>query len=281
MHDIRWITLDGVVNMRDVGGMPTTDGGQIAEGRLIRSDNLQQLTPSDIDRLLGEFGVTDIIDLRSHVERSREGDGPLVGHPGVRIATFTLYADDAPETGIPNPERELPWEIQARRYRERSHDSAAATERPRIVPGGVEHDAFWSSHYLGYLSERPESVVAAVRAISQAQGAALVHCAAGKDRTGTIVGLALSAAGADREAVTADYAATGERVAQIIERLAVRPAYADNLRGKSVAEQMPREDTMRRLLSTLDEHRGGVLGWLMAHGWTEADQARLRAKLLA
>ncbi|MEO6413895.1 MAG: tyrosine-protein phosphatase, partial [Pedococcus sp.] len=44
-----WIELDGVVNMRDVGGLPTTDGGQVATGRLLRSDNLQDLTEADID----------------------------------------------------------------------------------------------------------------------------------------------------------------------------------------------------------------------------------------
>ncbi len=40
----RWIDLDGVVNMRDLGGTPTADGGEIAPGRLIRSDNLQDLS---------------------------------------------------------------------------------------------------------------------------------------------------------------------------------------------------------------------------------------------
>ena len=54
----RWIDLEGVVNMRDVGGLPTRDGGRTAYGRLIRSDNLQDLTDASVTRLVGDLGVT-------------------------------------------------------------------------------------------------------------------------------------------------------------------------------------------------------------------------------
>ena len=60
-----WIDLEGLANLRDVGGLPTVDGGKIIPGRLLRSDNLQTLTPSDIDQLLG-LGLTDVVDQRSH-----------------------------------------------------------------------------------------------------------------------------------------------------------------------------------------------------------------------
>ncbi len=308
MHEIRWIDLDGVVNMRDVGGMPTVDGGRIADGRLIRSDNLQELTPSAIRRLVDDLGVSDVVDLRSHVEIATEGDGPLVGHPRVRISHFTLYADDSPEPGLPGQVRELPWEIQARREaaeRRAASELAEAVRRremgrrgipeaggnaagdgaddaagpPRIVPPGGDHDAWWSGHYLSYLGQRPDSVLGALRTIAAAPGAAVVHCAAGKDRTGTITGLALVAAGAHPDAVIADFAASAERVPQILERLRRRPAYAENLRGKTVQEQAPRPETMARLLAVLDRDFGGVLGWLATQGWGRADTERLRGKL--
>ena len=66
-------------------------------------------------------------------------------------------------------------------------------------------------HYLGYLEERPEEVAGALRSITTAPGAAIVHCAAGKDRTGVVVALALTMAGVEPEAIVADYIATGER----------------------------------------------------------------------
>src|SRR6478752_1436277 len=87
-----WIDLDGLANLRDVGGMPTTDGGQITAGRLLRSDNLQALTPADIDRLL-ELGLTDVVDLRSEYEVESEGPGPLSEHPGVHIHQLSLFRE--------------------------------------------------------------------------------------------------------------------------------------------------------------------------------------------
>ena len=64
-------------------------------------------------------------------------------------------------------------------------------------------------YYLAYLRHRPDSVVEAVRTMAAPGGAVLVHCAAGKDRTGVVVALALAAAGVSRGAVVADYVATG------------------------------------------------------------------------
>lgn len=267
MHDIRWLELDGVLNMRDVGGIPTVDGAQIRAGRVIRSDSLQHLSAADIEALVDRLGVTDIVDLRTHVEVAREGDGPLVGDPRVRITHLTLYADDSHEHGIPAGERELPWRREP------------PPGQPEIVPPSEDHDAHWSGHYLGYLHQRPEHVVAALRAIGAAKGAVVVHCAAGKDRTGTIVALALVVAGAERTAVLADFEASAQRVPLILARLQANPAYAHDMRHKTVDEQSPRAETMAMLLDTLDADFGGVLGWLATRGWTEADTAALRATL--
>ncbi|MGZ6840160.1 MAG: tyrosine-protein phosphatase, partial [Frankiaceae bacterium] len=43
-----WIELEGAVNVRDLGGLPTSDGGKTVGGRLLRSDNLQELSPADV-----------------------------------------------------------------------------------------------------------------------------------------------------------------------------------------------------------------------------------------
>ena len=63
-----------------------------------------------------------------------------------------------------------------------------------------------------------------------------------------------------------------------MERLARRPAYAANLVGKSVDQQSPRPDTMRRVIDALGA-AGGVEAWLAPHGWTRSDTAALRARL--
>jgi protein tyrosine/serine phosphatase len=274
-----WIDLDGVVNMRDLGGMVTASGDVVRHRRLLRSDNLQDLSPAAVEALVTRYGVSDIIDLRTHVELAKEGEGPLRAVVGIRHHHHTLYREDTNESGVPAAERSLPWEADERRAR------VAATAEPDggTLPDGTRpgHDEFWSEHYLSYLATRPDSVVAALDAIASSDGAALVHCAAGKDRTGTVIGLALKIVGVPDDLVGADYAASAERVAAIMDRLRAKPAYASNLEDKTVAQQSPTTDTMRLLLRALDERHGGALGWLRTQGWAPADTERMRRKLLA
>jgi protein tyrosine/serine phosphatase len=274
----QWIDLDGVVNMRDLGGLETETGETVQPRRLLRSDNLQDLSPEAIETLVRHFGVSDVVDLRTHVELAKEGDGPLRAVVHIRHHHHTLYREDSAESGIPAAERALPWETDERR------EAAAAAAADRAVEPDAHrrsHEQFWSEHYLSYLATRPDSVVAALDAIASSKGAAIVHCAAGKDRTGTVVGLALKVAGVPDDLVIADYAASAERVPAIMARLRSSTAYAANLQDKTVAQQSPTTDTMRLLLRTLDERYGGVIGWLDTQGWTRADTDRLRRKLLA
>ncbi|MER7071084.1 tyrosine-protein phosphatase [Terrabacter sp. NPDC000476] len=267
-----WIELDGVVNMRDLGGTVTADGDVVRPHRLLRSDNLQDLSPAAVEELVTRYGVTDVVDLRTHVELAKEGDGPLRAVEGITHHHHTLYREDTDESGIPAAERALPWENDERRELTKAADDP---DRDRA------HDRFWSEHYLSYLATRPDSVVAALGAVASSRGATVVHCAAGKDRTGTVVGLALKVVGVPDELVIADFAASAERVGAIMDRLRSRPAYANNLRDKTVAQQSPTTDTMRLLLGALDERHGGVHGWLREQGWTAADTDRMRRKLLA
>jgi protein tyrosine/serine phosphatase len=282
----QWIDLDGVVNMRDLGGLETETGETVLPRRLLRSDNLQDLTPEAIEILVTRFGVTDVVDLRTHVELAKEGAGPLRTVVHIRHHHHTLYREDSTEVGIPAAERALPWETDERR----EAAAAAAAVAPVAVDGSGaagedaehrrSHEEYWSEHYLSYLATRPDSVVAALDAIASSEGAAIVHCAAGKDRTGTVVGLALKVVGVADDLVIADYAASAERVPAIMARLRASTAYAANLQDKTIAQQSPTTDTMRMLLRTLDERYGGALGWLDTQGWTRADTDRLRRKLL-
>lgn len=274
MHAPNWIELAGVVNMRDLGGLVTESGAVVRARRLLRSDNLQDLPAESVRTLVDSYGLTDVVDLRTFVEVAREGDGPLRAVPEVRHHHHTLYREDTTETGIPAAERGLPWAPD-------QHDEGSRRRPVRTARLRTSHDEFWSEHYLSYLDERPDSVVAALHAITDSAGAVVVHCAAGKDRTGTVVGLVLKTLGVADDAVIADYAASAERVPRILDRLRGRPAYAANLQDKTVASQSPTTDTMRRVLDALESRHGGVHGWLSAHDWTPDDTERLRHKLLA
>ncbi len=133
--------------------------------------------------------------------------------------------------------------------------------------------------YMSYLRRRPDSIVGAVRTIAQADGAVLVHCAAGKDRTGVVVALALDAAGVDRAAIVGDYLATAERIEAILERLVSSPTYRAELEGHDPSRHAPVPGTMERVLELVDERFGGSAAWLGAHGLASAELRRLRDRL--
>ena len=92
-----WIELEGAVNVRDLGGLPTSDGGKTVGGRLLRSDNLQELSPADVATLVRDFGLTTVVDLRSTAELAAEGRRRST--PWVASATFTFRS--CPSAGTP------------------------------------------------------------------------------------------------------------------------------------------------------------------------------------
>lgn len=265
-----WIDLEGAVNVRDLGGLPTADGTAVRPDRLIRSDNLQGLTPSDVHVLLGDHDVRSVADLRTGVEVSAEGPGPLSREPSVRIANFSLFPEAGRRTDVASTDENgnggggpivLPW--QGRRL---------------DLGDGKERGA--TAVYLRYLADRGQAAVDAVRFIATSPGATVVHCAAGKDRTGVVVALALSEVGVRRAAIVADYARSAERIEAIFGRLLGSRTYAADIAGQDLDKHRTRPQTMERLLAAMDEQFGGVPAWLRAHGWTDEDAAALRHKLV-
>jgi protein-tyrosine phosphatase len=264
----RWLELAGADNVRDLGGLPTVDGRTVQPHRLIRSDSLQDLTDRDVRYLVDDIGVRAVADLRTGVEVTNEGPGPMTREPLVDVQHFSLFPEaglntDALATGGDGPVV-LPWQT---RERPDSDD-----ERRRGATG----------IYLGYLEDRGESVVDALRLIANTDGATIVHCAAGKDRTGVVVAFALAEVGVRAEAIVDDYALSAERVERVLTRLAARHTYAADvvISDKDYDKHKTRPETMRRLLRAMDDFHGGVPAWLRAHGWTDDDAAALHKRLL-
>jgi len=253
-----WIDLEGAVNVRDLGGLPTVDGGTTVPHRLLRSENLQDLSPADVATLVKEIGVTTVVDLRTTGELEVEGPGPLDAVAGVHHEHHPIL-------------KEL--------------GSASEAVSEALLVTKIERDRarypddITTGHYLGYLEERPDEVAGALRAIATADGAAIVHCAAGKDRTGVIVALALTTAGVEPDAIVADYMATADRIDAILGRLRNSRTYAKDLSERPVQAHLPRAETMRAFLGQLDVRYGGLPAWLAGNGFTDEEVSLLRAKL--
>jgi hypothetical protein len=257
-----WVPLEGAVNVRDLGGLPTDDGSRTVRGRLLRADNLQGLTPDDVRRLVDDIGVRTIVDLRTTLEVDKEGPGPLTAEPRVTHRHLSLYPEGGRMTDV-DADTVLPWQTDWGRAGAADPDA----DNPSI------------GYYLAYLKHRPDSVAEAVRTMAAPGGAVVVHCAAGKDRTGVVCMLALAVAGATREAIVADFLATGDRIVPLMTRLRRSPTYGPDLRGRPDEAHAPRPATIARVLDVLDARHGGPLGWLNEAGFGAEDAAALRRRL--
>jgi len=180
-----------------------------------------------------------VVDLRTAAEVRMEGDGPLVGRIEIRHRDLWPETNSLRDTLI----------------------SRAPGENPAV------------GFYLGYLENRPDSILAALDDIASSEGGVIVHCAAGKDRTGIVVALALTAVGVPWDAILEDYLATGERIVAVSARLRSSETYRADLEGTPDEKRIPLAETLERVFASLD---GGPAGWLASQGF---DPAALRARL--
>jgi protein-tyrosine phosphatase len=269
--DGRWIHLEGTANTRDLGGLPTTDGGRTLPDRILRSDNLQTLSDADVQLLVEKIGLREVIDLRTSAEVLLEGRGPLRSRPEITHRHFTLLPERGQYTDVFAAEEDEVPDLPSGWL-----DSLL----PRHVAEHDEGEPAPVRSYLGYLTQRGDAVVEALRALAaQTEGASVVHCAAGKDRTGVVVALTLAVAGVPHEEIAIDYGLSGDVIDAIVARLRATPTYGGDTAQRNTAEHTPRRETMDRVLELLDERYGGPIGWLEANGFGADEQAALRARL--
>lgn len=135
--------------------------------------------------------------------------------------------------------------------------------------------------YLGML-EPGTGLLRAVGLVADGPAPVLVHCAAGKDRTGLVVALALRLVGVPREAVLADFALTTDAMPDVLRRLlATSPLPA----GADLSTLPPEYFTaptaaLDAVLDVWDGHEAGTTGWALAHGAPDDLVGRLRGALL-
>ncbi|MFD6141031.1 tyrosine-protein phosphatase [Promicromonospora sp. NPDC060271] len=162
---------DGAVNLHDLGGLPLQDGGTTAPGRVWRSGAPEPITPTGWAEAL-EAGLTTVVDLRNPAE-------------------------------IKQARKRMPDSVRPGGLVTRS----TPTEDPGD-PHFLETCGPWLDHPRSYapnIAMYPHLVGGVFRALADAAGPALVHCAAGRDRTGMITAMLLSLTGVEHEAIADDY----------------------------------------------------------------------------
>jgi protein-tyrosine phosphatase len=243
-----FLAVDGLMNLRDLGGYPVTGGGRTRAGMVYRSESLHGVTALGLETLRS-FGLVTVIDLRSTAERDLY-PGPLeTVHVEVqeqatqsdRFDVFGLSGRTAGETML----RDLYFDMV----------DQAAPQFGRI---------------LSLLADR-------------ARIPALIHCAGGKDRTGITIALMLLALGVDREIVLDDYAAPSVFPEREVRRMEFHARFVERGIESEAALGMlstPRW-AMAEALDRIDETFGGVVPYLLGPaGMSEAQLAALRAELI-
>lgn len=167
----RALVWDGCINVRDLGGLRTSNGRVTCRGAIVRSDTPARLTPEGWSALYA-YGIRTIISLRTH---GLEEDELNVTSPYPDIATIQIAIED-----ITDKEFVEQW---------------VSTE-------------LWGTplYYQDALRRWPERHAAVISAIACAQpGGVLFHCVRGHDRTGIIALLLLTLAGVTPDEIVADY----------------------------------------------------------------------------
>ena len=242
-RDLAW---DGCLNVRDLGGHPTEDGGETRYDSVVRADSLHQLTEDGWQAVV-EYGIRTVVDLR--MDEEREGDPPATAP--VDLLHVSLFDDD----------KAVFEEVEA--AARAAPDAAAATREV----------------YLLFLEHFKANVATAIRAVVNApEGGVVVHCMGGKDRTGLVTALLLELAGVDHQQIAADYALSEERLRPRHELwFAEAETEAERERLRRVA-QTP-ASSIAEVLAELRRRYGGVEGYLQAAGLSDDDLRLARARL--
>ena len=178
-HMPRVIDIDGGVNFRDFGGYPTVVGNWVVAGKLFRCGTLANITPMGLATFHG-LGIRHICDLRRNEERV---DDPT-----------PLPPENPKQTAVsigPGNARSVQQQLRSR----------PTNDDQRIKFMVAIHEELVHDHTEAY-----RKVFAAL--LATRDGGFLVHCTAGKDRTGLAAALILASLGVDRESIEEDYLLT-------------------------------------------------------------------------
>jgi hypothetical protein len=242
----RRIPLEGCFNFRDIGGYETGDGRAVRWQRVYRAGGPHAATHDDIETLCG-LGINTVVDLRTPDEVRERGTYVTLLKP--RAAHHLSMIDV------------LPSEVELARFTD-----------PEWV----------ANHYFEMLDRASQNVAAVVSLLADPNAyPVLVHCSAGKDRTGVIVALVLALLGVDDDAIVDDYAMSGEAMAAMLdyfERSA--PDARERLRRNAPAILAAHPAAMSGFLAAVRATHGSFEEYVASLG-VESSVPQMQAALLA
>ncbi|WP_340645584.1 tyrosine-protein phosphatase [Phenylobacterium sp.] len=252
----RHIDFEGIENFRDLGGYDTACGRGMKAGVVYRSANHGQATDADLAKM-AQLGIATIVDLRRRRERDRE--------PARRWPGFNGQVIENDIEGV-----EIDWV-----------EGLMAAER--IDVAWFQADSMGFYHVAPHQPRHVDLFRRYFRALAESDGALVVHCAAGKDRTGLICALTHHIAGVHRDDTLTDYLLTNNE-ARMPARIDFLRTFILDLTGKLVDDEALRQaasvhpDYLDHGLAAISESHGGIDRYL--EEVLEVDSA-LRGKIEA
>ena len=255
----RQLALEGVENFRDFGGYATASGRRLRAGRLYRSGSHGRATDDDL-AAIAALGITVVVDLRRKSERERD--------PSRRHGAFAgeVIEIDGEE------EEEDSW---------LTHITQAELS-----------EASFHRYLINYYAEAPfkprmvELYARYFEVLARADTPVLIHCAAGKDRTGILAALTHHLAGVRRDDILADYLLTND-AERIARRLPFMVEMIREVSGRTPPEAAVRVGMgvdaayLETAWQAMAQRYGGIDGYLAdALGVDAARRRALEARLL-
>ena len=238
----RNLGFSATYNFRDVGGYAGLDGRTVRWRRLFRSDALHRIGDADTEAF-ARLGIRTVIDLRRPFEIERYGR--VAERYGVDYRNLVLNHVD--------------WE-------EVEH------------PEDAVHERWLADRYLNFAEDGREALRTSLQVIADPTRApVIVHCMAGKDRTGTVCALTLALLGVSDEDIAADYALTTAAMRPLTAYLLEKNPEA--VQGNEHMFDSP-PGAMLLFLDDLRALHGSVESYVREIGLTDDEIASMRAHLL-
>lgn len=254
-----FLPTEGIHNFRDYGGWLTADGGQVRRGLLFRSGQHVGATEADL-ALIGALDIRTVIDLRGTSERERNPCRRVEGFAGE-----VIFYDG--ETSSSPPHMDVDPDVTT---------AAFARERMLGVYARMPRNPAMQDMFARYL-----------RILAERDGASLVHCFAGKDRTGVAATLLLHILGVSEKNQMAEFLRTNTAPTLAVLRAQSVPGIEQRL-GRTLDEEATRallevhDDYLLRFRETVIAMDGSLDGWLVARiGVDDALRDALRQRFVA
>lgn len=243
---MRQLTIQGTYNIRDLGGMSTIGGQSIKQKVLLRSGNLDKL-PLESQQAIIDYGVKTIVDLRDEWEVEHYPN--MFEHSEqVRYHNRPLIGDELSNDEI--------WKSETKNY------------------------ADLAELYIKYLERCKTQIGKIISTLANSQSATVIHCHAGKDRTGMIIALILGLVGISDDDIAEDYALSRENIEHLVQEWR-----AYTIENDGNLEQLERDsdsipETIHKILTYIRHEYETIEHYLSRCGVSAVQLEKIRTNLV-